>query len=295
MAYTHFVEVAEGRTANVDQKYQRTYTRVFLVRTNDWAYGPAYAASHPSLPRIWSVYPEDINAFCTSISPSQDQGDPYLWRITVNYAYIVDDAQDPSVDTQQQGQDPAEREENPLLRPRDYTVSTTSYPLAVKFDRYGNKIANSAGDPFLPPLEIVKGGATITVGLNSVNPVTSTWIASIGKLNQATFILGPYAVGAGLSKLNSVNANRVYEKGLSYWHWTLVFEYRPDGWSFVVANVGKRQRSLVLDEFEDIISPLGGIVSTPVYLDEFGFARKPSQSATYQVFHVYPRIAFPSL
>jgi len=92
-----------------------------------------------------------------------------------------------------------------------------------------------------------------------------------------------------------VNANRVFEDGISYWHWTLVFEYRPDGWSFVIANVGKRQRSVVLDEFEDIISPLGGIVSTPVYLDEFGFARKPSETATYQVFHVYPRIAFPSL
>ena len=52
MAYKLFSEVAEGRTASVDQKFNRTYTRVFLVRTDDPTYGPAYAASHPSLPII---------------------------------------------------------------------------------------------------------------------------------------------------------------------------------------------------------------------------------------------------
>jgi hypothetical protein len=294
VAYTHFAEVAEGRAANVDQQYQRSYTRVFLVRTNDYAYGPGYAASHPSIPRIWYAHPEDAKARCTSISPSQDQGDPYLWRITVQYAYKVDEAS-AEKDLQQDGQDPAERVENPLLRPRDYSVASMSYPWAMRYDRFGQKIANSAGDPFLPTVEIVKGGATITVGLNSLNAVTSTWISSIGKLNQATFILGPYAVGAGLAKLNSVSANRVFEDGLSYWHWTLVFEYRPDGWAFVLANVGKRERSTVKDQFIDIMSPLGGIVSTPVYLSAAGKALKPTDPPTYATYHVYPRIAFPSL
>ena len=84
MGYKLFSEVAEGRTASVDQKFNRTYTRVFLVRTDDPTYGPAYAASHPSLPIIFSAYPEDTDAYCLSISPSQDQGDPTLWRISVN-------------------------------------------------------------------------------------------------------------------------------------------------------------------------------------------------------------------
>jgi len=90
MAYTLFTEVAEGRTASVDQKFNRTYTRVFLVRTDAASYGPAYAASHPSLPVIFSAHNEDANAYCLSISPSQDQGDPTLWRISVNYGYNVD-------------------------------------------------------------------------------------------------------------------------------------------------------------------------------------------------------------
>ena len=90
MAYTLFTEVAEGRTASVDQKFNRTYTRVFLVRTDAATYGPAYAASHPSLPVIFSAHNEDAFAYCLSISPSQDQGDPTLWRITVNYGYNVD-------------------------------------------------------------------------------------------------------------------------------------------------------------------------------------------------------------
>jgi len=192
MAYTLFTEVAEGRTASVDQKFNRTYTRVFLVRTSDASYGPAYAASHPSLPVIFSAHNEDSDAYCLSISPSQDQGDPTLWRISVNYGYNIDapsaasaPSGDPAVETQQTGQAPADRVENPLSRPRDYSVSTTSYPLGVMFDRSGTLIRNSAKDPFLPVPEIVKGGASITVGLNSVNSPSAAWIGAIDKVNSA--------------------------------------------------------------------------------------------------------------
>ena len=299
MAYTLFSEIAEGRTANVDQKYNRTYTRVFLVRTSDATYGPGYAGSHPSLPTIWSAHPEDVKAYCLSLQPSQDQGDPTLWRITVNYGYNLDapsaasaPSGDPAVETQQTGQPPADRVENPLSRPRDYSVATVSYPIGVTYDRSNNLIKNSADDPFLPPTEIVKGGATITVGLNSVNSPSAAWIGAIGGINASTYTIGPYVIGTALAKLNSVSANLVYENNVSYWRWSLVFEYRPNGWAYVVNDMGMFKKSGGTRKPIDIN---GVNVTVPVNLDGSGGVLAVGGTPVALTFHVYPRYTFPAL
>lgn len=304
MAYTLFTEVAEGRQATVDSKFNRTYTRVFLVRTDSPTYGPYYAGSHPSLPLIFSAYPDDANAFCLSLSPTQDQNDPLLWRVTAQYGYNTDMAAtnsapsgNPAVDTQQQGQSPASRVANPLSRPRDYSISTNSYPWAIEQDRFGNPLQNSAGDPFIPVPEIQKGGATITVGLNSTSSPSAAWINAIGYLNASSYTVGPYVIGAGLAKLNGVSASLAYENGVSYWRWQLTFEYRPDGWAWVIANKGKRQVNIndPTGPLIEIMSKAGGVVSNPVYLDASGYAIAPGGSRTFATFHIYPRVAFPSL
>ena len=299
MAYKLFSEVAEGRTASVDQKFNRTYTRVFLVRTDDPTYGPAYAASHPSLPVIFSAYPEDTDAYCLSISPSQDQGDPTLWRISVNYGYNIDapsaasaPSGDPAVETQQAGQAPADRVENPLSRPRDYSVATVAYPIGVTYDRSNNLIKNSADDPFLPATEIVKGGATITVGLNSTSSPSGAWIGSIGSINAASYTIGPYVCGTALVKLNSVSANLVYENNVSYWRWSLVFEYRPNGWAYVVNDMGMFKKVSGTRKPIDIN---GVNVTVPVNLDGAGLPLAAGGTPIPLTFHVYPRVTFPSL
>lgn len=299
MAYTLFSEVSEGRTASVDQKFNRTYTRVFLVRTSDATYGPAYAASHPSLPIIFAAHNEDATAYCLSLSPSQDQGDPTLWRITANYGYNIDapsaasaPSGDPAVETQQTGQAPADRVENPLARPRDYSVSTTSYPLGVTYDRNNNLIKNSADDPYLPPAEIVRGGANITVGLNSTSSPSAAWIAAIGSINASSYTIGPYVIGTALVKLNSVSANLVYENNVSYWRWTLSFEYRPSGWAYVVADMGMFKK---VSGTRKPIDYNGVNVTVPVNLDGAGLPLAGGGTPVFNAFHVYPRVTFPSL
>lgn len=301
MAYTLIKETAEGRSAGVDQKYQRTYARVFIVRTSSSSYGAAYAASHPSLPRIWNRHPDDSIAFCTGLDVSQDGNDPQQWRITANYAYYEADA---AVDTQQKGQDPADRVENPLSRPRDYGISTSSYNFATQYacntstNAYTVPIVNSAGDPFLPPAEVVKGAATITVGLNSTVSPSATWIAAIGALNASTYTVGPYVIGAGLAKLDSVSATKTFENDVSYWRWSLSFSYRPSGWAYVVMDAGKRRK--VGGVSPPITITVNGVpVSSPVPLTGAGRPMTQTQidagSYTYLTFHIYPRVSFPSL
>lgn len=333
MAYTYFAELAEGRSGSVDQRYQRAYKRVFLVRTDSAGYGPYYAGSHPSLPLVWSVHPEDSLAYCVGFSVDQDQGDPLLWRVTANYAYNADTAVgggsggtsggtgatgNPAIDTQQQGQPPAERVQNPLLRPRDYQISTVAYPEVLMGDVDGNTIVNSAGDPFLPAAEIQKFGAQISIGLNSATPPSETWMGAVGNLNANTLTITPpgstITLAAKTTRLNSLNAQAVYENGVAYWRWTLNFEFRPSttsyasgwvqmgaswprlGWKHVLLDAGKRKSSTASTtgyiEFTD--PPSATKVSQPVLMNGANDRLPKFDKPYYKAWDVYRSVAFPS-
>jgi hypothetical protein len=321
MAYTLFKEVIEGRSGSVDQRYQRAYKRVFLVKTDSPGYGPYYAGSHPSLPLVWSVHPEDPFAYCVGFSVDQDQNDGTLWRVTANYAYNADTFQgggvgtgptgNPAIDTQQQGQAPTERVQSPLLRPRDYQISTVSYPEALRGDIEGNAILNSAYDSFLPASEIQRFGAQITIGLNDANPPTTAWFASVGKINYNTLTLGAYTCAPKTVRLNNLNANLVYENGVKYWRWSMVWEYRssttsygggwvqlgtdwPDlGWKLVLLDAGKRKK-VGTDWVSFTDRPGQQPVTQPVLMDGGGDRLAQNAKPYYKAWDIYKSYIFPS-
>ena len=74
MAYVSFKELA-GKSGSVNSSFQRQYTRQFRIITDDATAGPFYAGSHPSLPLIFSVYPEDAKAFCVHSFPTRRSSD----------------------------------------------------------------------------------------------------------------------------------------------------------------------------------------------------------------------------
>ncbi len=297
MAYTLFVEIHEGRQASVDSKFQRTYTRVFLVGTDSGNYGPAYAGSHPSLPIIFSQHPEDIAAFCVRLSPVQDGQDPTLWRVTAEYSYNPDLAMGggtgvPAIDGQQQGVAPASRSANPTTRPNDYSIATSTYPIAIYKDYSGTAVLNSAGDPFLPPLEIQRAEATITVGLNSLNAPSGAWLASAGQVNANTMVIGAYVANPGQAKLNSISAQFLYENGINYWRWTLVFGYRTT-WAAEVLNQGLRE--LRAGKLVPILDDATGYkIDQPALLTAGGAKAAAGATPTYSTFNIYPRVTFPT-
>lgn len=322
MAYTLFSEVAEGRTGSVDQRYQRSYKRVFLVRTDSATYGPYYAGSHPSLPLVWSAHDEDANALCVGFDVSQDQSDPLLWRVTANYAYAADVANssgqgstgNPAIDTQQSGIAPGSRAAAPLSRARDYQVTSIAYPETVLWDTTGNAIENSAYDPFLPAPEVQKFGAQITVGLNSSSAPSNAWLGSVGKVNATTLTLGSYSLPALSTRLNNLSAQLVYEQGVSYWRWTLAFEYRPNGtsyaggwvqmgsawpelgWKLVLLDAGKRKFTGTGTGWEDFrdAPTYTTPVSQPVLMNGASDRLTAGAKPYYKAWNVYDSITFPS-
>lgn len=307
MGYTYFTEVAEGRRATQDQRYQKTAARQWIVRVDSTTYGPIYAASHPSLPVMWTAHPEDAYLRLVNLSSEQDQSDPLLWRVTGDYAYYLDTQTasatgNPAVDTQQQGQPPGDRVQNPLLRPRDYSVATATRPWATwqawntVTNTYTKPIVNSAGDPFLPPPEIMKSGATITVGLNSASAPSGFWLSAIDYLNATSLVIGPYTFSTAQVKLNNVSAQLVYENGISYWRWALTFEYRPT-WALELIDQGRREKFTPAGGGAVKLIPIidevtGQAVSQPVLLDGSGVKLASGGTPQFITYHIYPRITF---
>ena len=297
MAYTLFTEIHEGRQASVDSKFQRTYTRVFLVGTDSGNFGPAYAGSHPSLPIIFSRHPEDIAAFCVRLTPVQDSNDSTLWRVTAEYSYNPDIAMgggtgNPAIDGQQQGISPAARSPIPTTRPNDYSVATSTYPMAVWRDIDNNAVVNAAGDPFMPPLEIQRAEATITVGLNSLNAPSGAWLGSVGCLNSNTMVIGAYLANPGQAKLNSISAQFLYENGINYWRWTLVWGYRTT-WAAELLNQGLREKrdGKIVPILDDAT---GYKIDQPVLLTAAGAKAPVGALPNFLPFNIYPRVTFPT-
>lgn len=319
MAYVRCIEVIDGRSGSVDQRYQRSYKRVFLVETDANTYGPYYAGSHPSLPNVWDAHDEDANAYCVGLDVSQDQDNPRLWRVTCNYAYNADTANssgngptgNPAIDTQQQGQAPGSRVESPLSRPRDYQINTVAYPEVLRGDIDGNAILNSAYDYLTPAPEIQRFGAQLTIGLNNSSAPSDTWMGAVGKLNASSLTLGSYTFSAKTVRLNSLSAQLVYENGVSYWRWSLVFEFRPSttsyaggwvqlgsswpvlGWKMVLLDAGKRRwDGAKWLEFKD--PPYTSVVSQPVLMDGNNNRLTAGSKPYYKAWDIYNTITFPS-
>lgn len=285
MGYEYFQETFPGRRGSVDAKFQRTFERVFIVKTDSPFYGPYYAGSHPSLPLIRSAHPEDPNAYCSALVPVQSDVDPTLWTVTASYVYYSY---------------PGEGIPDPLARPTEYEIDGDMWPEAVFMDRVGNAICNSAGDPFLPPVEMMRTGCTITVEFNLATPPTNAWIDAQGTVNASTMVIGPWTFGAELLKLLKVRGKKIYETATAFWRWTLVFQYRP----FVALTTRQGHKTVLLDQgrrekisgvMVPIVDPGTGIpTDQPVPLNGLGRKLPVGAGAVFAIFDTTGTTAFPT-
>lgn len=286
MGYTHFKETHEGRKAQVDYRFQRTYERSYKIRTNNPTYGPGYVGSHPSLPVLWSSHPEDSAAYVHSIIPVADPSDPCLWNVSVLYQYLTV---------------PGESIPNPLLRPPDYEIDGMTWRESVWMDRYGQMITNSAGDPFLPPVETVRAGATFITEFNMPDAPDSTWIDAQGCLNATAMLFGPYTVAAERLQLEKVRSKRIWELATPHWRWTLIFTYKP----YVAGTWRQAHKTVLLDQGRrelisgtrvPIVDPGTGIpVDQPMPLNGSGRKLAVGATPTWLVFDVPYTVVFPDL
>lgn len=284
MAITSVELLFEGRGGNADWMQRRTYTRIYEVLTDDATDDAVTAGTAPgSLPVMGQSHPEDPAAVVVSRAPSQDSDRPTRWLVAIGY-----DTQPPGSASPESAQGggsaqpveagggetaPGEQPENPLSRPAKWRVTferiTETARDAYKVDENGDNIggtkpiANSAGDPFDPGIQVDRSYPVITITKNLPN----LELAKMEELENAVNKTNWKGRAPRTVRCVGVEAESNWENGYTFWAYTFSLAIKSDNWDERVLDAGYRWR-------ENVGSTVNPDWRYYPFLDESGNPRK---------------------
>jgi len=213
----------DGRGGNANVKWEQKATRVLIVQTDnynddEWSvltsgYVPTRFAPHPGNPYLLA---RDVN--CAPHGNSRCH-----WKVTINYDNQVD---------------PAQNEENPLLRPGIDEWSFAQYQTIAVNDRDGKPIRNTVEQPFDPPVEKDESRLVLVYSRNEAYFPVALAEQYMDAINSDTFCGRP----AGHVKCQNINATKQFENGTAFYATRYEFHFNGKGWDKEILNRGTRYR-----------------------------------------------------
>ena len=179
--------------------------------------------------------------------------------------------------------------ENPLSRPAKFSWSSVKTQEILEFDIDGNKVTNSANQPFDPPVRTEMAHPQLVVTKNMpITTVVSSWIRTyVGAINSATWKGFP----AKSLKLNDISATSENENGIWFWAMTFTFEHRPGKWNPVkILDAGWFDST-----GKEIRTNLGNTPGTVPLLDGSGAKLTGGGTPVFNEFTVYYEVNFDNL
>jgi len=270
--------IGENHGSASNERGSRSYTLIFRLSTTLKSESAFDVGSHASLPVIGQAHPDDPFAFCTTLTP--DPTDPWRgWTVTAQYSDARTLSEDPTSDG------------------AVVTWSSEQFQRPAVFDRNGNFIVNSAGDPFDPPLMMDDSRRVVTVQKNLA--FVPDWILDYqDAVNSDAFTVDNVAIGVGLAKIQSVTVGEVQRRnGTAFRSVTFTIHLQRDGWLMRPLDAGFRELTYA-GELINIKNPGDDeLPGAPVPLDGSGAAlANPSfTTCVFLPFEVYATRAFASL
>lgn len=273
------------RSANNDSG-KRSYIVTYKLETTDQSESAYLVGSHPSLPRIGDVHPDDPNAWCNGLQI--DNTSPWKgWTATATWSSERELATDPTSD------------------PAIITVNTEQFQKVAETDINGYSIGNSAGDPFDPPYMIDDSRRVIMISKNmSGHP---DWLLDYQDVvnSDAFTVKGKtYAAGKGKVQRVTIGEGQV-RNGVTFVVVTIEIHLQKNGWLLEPLDVGFRQLAYDGTTRINIYNPAATTsetgelerVTAPVPLDGAGKAQTDPTTATaaYRLFIVYDTAPFSVL
>jgi hypothetical protein len=274
MTVTYLGEIPEARKAQ-NLRGVRTYSRAFHFSTSTDAEDAWDVGSHPNAPIIGSTFRD---GYCISSTPQCVSG-RFAWRIDAEYSSEYEVTEDPTAE------------------PARITVSTEQFQKPAVVDKAGNKINNSAGDPFDPPLMIDDSRRVISVSKNlATHP---SWILSYqDTVNSDSFTVQGITYTAGKGKLQRVSiSNELSRNGTTYFVVQFEIHLQKNGWLLQPLDAGFRERDYSGDLINILNPGDSEEPSAPVPLDGSGSALdNPSFANNVTLsFDVYETAVFSAL
>ena len=219
MTITYIGEIHAPAT---NTKGIRAYTRSFKLKTSLQTERAYHVGSHVSLPAVGEVHPDDVMAWCVSLSV--DPSDPWRgWTVTAEYSTEREIAEDPTAD------------------PAVITWSSEQFQKAAIVNADGEAIVNSAGDPFDPPLMIDDSRPNVSVSKNVL--VVPAWVLTYqDAVNNASFVIDGITVATGLAKIQSISIGAEQSRnGTTFRNLSFTLHLQRQGWQSNILDAGFRQ------------------------------------------------------
>ena len=248
------------------------------------------------LPRPYiDNHPTNAAFLCRRLNIDQDTENPFVWIATATYsASPVSELQ---LNTQEAP--------NPLQRRAEFTWTTNFYQMAIDQDLDGKAIANSAGDPYDPPIEIQRSHAVCAIAKNVIG--LPSWVLDYeNAVNADTFAIDGLTVPQYKARLSGIGLSAIKREkiaaGVEYEYrvFTCRIELNRKGWHpHKVLDQGYRyidgQKRKPFMEDDSIGNSRP--VSTPVLMDGNGQRLVPAvrTNAKFNDFKVYPLLPFNSI
>lgn len=283
------IQVRQRTAAEYNSTFKsRSARQVWLVEM-DTRSGPgaAIAAVDPNdsslaIPALGSLYSAgDLSLVCQSRTAKElpDSG---------GYAFDVD------VEFSTEGDDP-EEEEDPVERPAQIQWGFVSFTETAYEDAAGDPILNSAGDPFDPSIERTYNDPAVTITYNADDFDPSVAIAYQDAVNSDQFTVAGKTIEAGLAKMHSIQATRLYEAGSTFWQIDIVIYFRKDGWVRKVLDQGFQELTNGERPPRPIKDSEGNPLMMPAKLDGSGAALAEGADPVYLDFTLYETMPFSAL
>lgn len=257
MAVVSVVETTDSRSASLTNGVWK-YVRSFLVETDNPRDGKAQIAASGLLPAAMSAYvsgnDSDPNALLKSYNITQSDESRTVWNVTCGY-----DTQHETVGLTQVNFD------NPLLYPTQYQTSFRLEKEIASVDVNGDRIVNSAGFEFDPPLQRDAAHEVLVVERNEAfynRPILKSYINAVNLTRW--YGDDPYSWKCqGISAVGPLIQN-----GIVYVKVRYEFERRTNLWVDSVLDAGYTQKSGT--DFIPILDDHGLPISAPWPLNGSG-------------------------
>jgi hypothetical protein len=243
-----------SRSGSMNSRWQRTYTRQWKVITNDPNDGPKTVreALPVSLGNSYSTPNEvDKGSYVNSIDAVSEGDDGLSWLVNVQYGPY-----DATINPQ-----------DPTQRPIELNYEASQFQRPSIEDVNGKAIANSAGDPFDPPLMKDDSRPVFVITRNEMTYNDEVMATYRDTVNSDVF----FGYGPMLVKCHSITGRLAYDPDI-HWYYVVTyrFEHNKDGWHKKPLDAGFRTNPAGATSPAPIFDKAGLPISVPALLDGHG-------------------------
>lgn len=215
MSVILFKELWHGRIVSDDANWRTQYKRIFLIQTDDPTDGQMTVGQWEEIPTYGDHYKEvdpnnivdgeavvlfeDASSGLVGRELKQDDDNWMFWLLTCTY--------------DSDGVDPDKANKDPMARTPEVEWGTFLTKEALEHDQENIPIANSAGDPYIPPITEDGGYRTLVVVQNeaSFDPIATQ------KYHFKTNFADWKGFAPGQAYCRPINAKRQWERGVRFW------------------------------------------------------------------------------